>query len=124
MGGKAMNGRRVSNDEGVMIGQEVLAWMVEASVIDNGEICGSIRRGKPEVGDVDLVVIRTEPVLGKATLDDVLGPKWGWQKPKRKADPPKAKKSGLWRGVQVDVNQIDEGGFGAMMCFCSPVSSA
>lgn len=119
MGGAACGGRRASLEEGRAIGHEILAWLTAEGAIVRGEIAGSIRRGKPEVGDVDLVVIRAEEVLGKPTLDDLLGPKWGWQKPKRKSDPPKAKKSGLWNGVQVDVNPIDEGGFGAMMMFAT-----
>lgn len=71
--------------------------------------CGSLRRGKAEIGDVDLVV------LPKPGMEEAVGERlralFGTQvngKPQR---------SGLFRGVQVDVNLTTKESFGAAIMF-------
>lgn len=111
MGGKAMGGRRVSLEEGMDVALQVTEFLLQKGAISSAKVAGSLRRKKPEVGDVDLVVI---PDTG---FNEVVGALFGWQKPKRKADPLKAKKSGLWNGVQVDLNPTTEDSMGAAMMF-------
>lgn len=111
MGGAAKGGRRVSWDEGMAIAGEVLKWL--KPLLKKAEIAGSLRRGKPEVGDVDLVVMAKDRVTGYAEVNAVLGSKFGWQI----GDPTKAKHSGLWGGVQIDVAIATKGDWGAKLMF-------
>ena len=86
-----MGGRRVSNAEAREIAERLRQQF--DGLYEQWEIAGSVRRGKEICGDVDLVVVP------KDGFNDVLGGLFGWQVPKRKADPPKAKKTGLVDGV-------------------------
>jgi len=113
MGGMAMGGKRLSFEEGTEMAGNVIKYLSLNDVVSKAEVAGSLRRKKAAVGDIDLVVI------GGDKLNAILGEMWGWCKPRRKGDAPKAKKSGLWNDVQVDVNVADAEGWGAMMMFAT-----
>ncbi len=106
-----MGGRRVSNAEARKI-----AAMLEKEfegLYDRWEIAGSVRRGIETAGDLDLVVIPREG------FNEKLGAMFGWQVPKRKADPLKTKKTGLVDEVQVDFNLTTQEAFGAALMFAT-----
>jgi DNA polymerase (family 10) len=93
MGGIALSGRRVPLDEGKLVSHEALKKF--EGTYARAMICGSIRRGKPEVGDVDIVM--EVPPDGAAKMDLKLVELCGRQKngkPNRKF---------LIDGVQVDI---------------------
>lgn len=99
MGGVALNGKRVSLADG----KDVAALALQAldGCFTKALVCGSIRRERPEVGDVDIVVI------GNDKLDACLTELCGLQKngkPKRKY---------LLHGVQIDFYPATEEDFGA-----------
>lgn len=105
MGGVALGGRRATHAEGRVIGAKVCGMLHGA--IERAEICGSIRRGKPEIGDVDLVVI------GNDALDARLRSLCGSQKngkPGRKL---------LVDGVQVDIVVTTSEAWGAALMHCT-----
>lgn len=107
MGGKAMNGRRVSYCMGLEVAQDVITKL--ASKDECWVVCGSLRREKPEAGDVDLVV---KPVPGQEEyFESRLRSLFGTQVNG------KAKHSGLVGGVQVDVLVTNEQGWGAALLF-------
>lgn len=103
MGGLALNGRRCDRTEGLRIAREVLDWL--GSSVRRAEVCGSLRRGKAEIGDVEIVLL---PSDGKR-LATKLAAKWGFQKNGKPA------RRGLWRGVQVDVFISGEKDWGAQL---------
>lgn len=109
MGGKAEGGRRCSRAEGLRIADDLLERMKESRAILYGQVAGSIRRGLPEVGDVDLVVV---PGDG---YDEFMRKEFGALKNG------KPKRSKLVDGVQVDVLTVDDDGWGAaLMHFTGP----
>lgn len=101
MGGKAKGGRRASQAEAAKVANDFLDEMHAAGVIVRGLVAGSIRRGLPEVGDIDLVVIGTE------TFDPWMKVRFG------EAKNGKPKRSGLIDGIQVDVLTATNEGWGA-----------
>jgi DNA polymerase (family 10) len=112
MGGTKLAGRRATREEGLDIAREVFAML--DGTCARVEICGSLRRGKPDVGDVDLVLLPMEKYrsladaeAGVTVLDLALHQHFGTQKNG------KPKRSVLVRGVQVDVLITDSGGWGA-----------
>lgn len=107
MGGKAHGGRRVSREEGLIVAGDALQVLMPH--LEKYEVCGSIRRGKPDAGDVDLVVV---PKAGaELALEEALRGMFGTQVNK------KAKHSGLVDGVQVDVVVSTPEGYGAAQQF-------
>lgn len=115
MGGKAMGGRRVSYQEGIELATEFIEILKKNKLIERVEIAGSLRRKKVDSGDIDLVVIPTDG----ETMNQFLGSLWGWCKPKRKADPLKAKRSGLFKGVQIDVVLATNEDWGSNLMYLS-----
>ena len=101
MGGVALAGKRVSYDEGNRVAQEALLRLKGA--FDQAIVCGSIRRNRPTVGDVDLVV------LGNDKLDETLIKLCGVQKNGKPA------RKFLLDGVQVDIYPATIEDFGAQM---------
>lgn len=109
MGGKKEGGRRCSRADGLRIADDLLAQMKDCGAITCGQVAGSIRRGLPEVGDVDLVVIP-----GKH-FEPFMHGQFGTLKNGKPA------KNKLVDGVQVDVLAVDEDGWGAaLMHFTGP----
>ena len=107
MGGKAEGGMRVSWQDGMKIAMEIIDELKKVPGVERVEIAGSLRRQKPDVGDVDLIVL----VKDRVELDKKMTEWWGLQKNG------KAKHSGLIKQVQIDVNVADEENFGGMWMF-------
>lgn len=105
MGGAALAGRRVTREEGLEIADDVLKML--APHVLKSEVCGSIRRGKAEAGDVDIVLI------GDAGLPEKMREVCGSMKNGNPA------KKLLHRGVQVDLNVTDPEAWGAALCHCT-----
>lgn len=103
MGGKAHGGRRVSHEEGMRIGDAYVMQALADGAISFGEVCGSLRREKPEAGDVDIVVVPTDK------FEPWARERFGMLKNGN------VRKGGLIEGVQVDVLAIDDGGLGAAL---------
>ena len=55
MGGKAMGGKRMTLDEAEKIAKVFCAFFP-----GEAHVCGSIRRKKKEVGDIDVVIVPME----------------------------------------------------------------
>lgn len=91
MGGKLAGGKRVKREIAGKINEALLFEM--GDLCDQWLLCGSYRRNKEEVGDLDIVVVPKDPKV----FNDALAKKFGFQK-----DGKKAKGSGLVDGVQVD----------------------
>lgn len=104
MGGLSENGRKISLNEAEKIADEIKNWLADS--IEKIQVVGSVRRKKDLVGDIDLVVIEKNGKLAQK-----LAEKWGYQKNG------KPRRSGLWNGVQIDINVADEENFGAMLMF-------
>ncbi len=114
MGGTKLGGRRVSREEGLEVAGEVFREL--KGTCERMEACGSLRRGKPDVGDVDLILLPwrstlpgANPEAGLIALEAVLHRMFGTQKNG------KPKRSGLVRGVQVDVLITTPEGWGACL---------
>jgi len=101
MGGKALDGRKLPLDEAKGIGDALLASMEEEGAIVRGILAGSIRRKKPEVGDVDILVIR--------------GPNYDRWLADRGGSGGEELSKLLVNDVQVDILSTDEGGWGASL---------
>lgn len=117
MGGKATGGRRCLLAEALEI-ESALKREFEG-LYERWEVAGSVRRGKPEVGDVDIVVIPKDGVLFADDFNKRVGDMFGWQVTKKKGEFPKPKKSGLVEGVQVDFFVTTVEGWGAMLAFAT-----
>jgi DNA polymerase (family 10) len=100
MGGVALGGRRVSLHEGEVISQDILRLHL-TGVISQAIVCGSIRRERPEVGDVDIVVI------GNEHFDERLVQLCGVQKNGKPA------RKFLYDGVQIEFYPATLEDFGA-----------
>lgn len=103
MGGKLSGGLRLPNAQAREIAEKVIR--VLGPYLERFEICGSIRRGKPECGDADIVV---QPKGGKEQdLEFKLASMWGLHVNG------KAQHSGLVDEFQVDVVVTTPGSWGA-----------
>lgn len=101
MGGVALDGKRVVLAEG----REIAKLAIEGidGCYQAAFICGSIRRERPDVGDVDIVVV------GNHRLNARLIELCGVQKNG------KPKKKFLLRGVQIDFYLADTSDLGAQL---------
>ena len=75
---------------------------------------GSLRRGKPTIGDVDLVAV-CKNEAARSTLNDTLGELFGYCKTKRK----RAKRFGTFRDVAINVFDCLPHEQGAAVLFCT-----
>lgn len=105
MGGKAEHGRRVPRDEALLIVEQLRNDL--GSLVARFEAAGSLRRGKPDCGDIDIVVLPADYEKLNEKLKSMFGP--------LKTKPDTAKKSGLLAGVQVEVLIASEASWGAAM---------
>ncbi len=86
---------------------DLLALLRQAG-IRHAQVCGSVRRQRPEVGDLDLVVDGDLPRLRES-------PHWRW------ADGGSRKATLEFRGRQVNLLKADEGSWGsAVLYFTGP----
>lgn len=105
MGGKAEGGRRIDRTEVEGIVTKLMKEIGQYVV--RSEICGSFRRGKPDCGDIDVVVQPGDSE--EEQLNEAMMKLFGALKTK----PYKAKHSGLIDGVQVEVRVTPPEGWGA-----------
>tara|TARA_Y100000996_G_scaffold412901_1_gene400006 strand:- start:110 stop:598 length:489 start_codon:yes stop_codon:yes gene_type:complete len=91
MGGKLVNGNRISALQANQIVSKVKDVIGSSGVY----VAGSLRRGKPDVGDLDLIVVREEAVKD---LDFRLKVLTGSDLSKRKTC------SFVFEGTQIDLN--------------------
>lgn len=110
MGGKAHGGSRSLLDIARAFGESLTSELRGVGACSRAEVAGSIRRGLPEVGDVDLVV---EPA-DLEVLNQWLTARFGSCVQQGKK-PLKPKRSGLINGIQVDVLIATPGGWGAAL---------
>ena len=75
---------------------------------------GSLRRGKPTIGDVDLVAV-CEDEQARSTLNETLGVLFGFCKTKRK----RGKRFGTYRDVSINVFDCLPHEQGAAVLFCT-----
>lgn len=108
MGGKLMMGRRVSEAEGKRVAEVVVLGLGEEN-LERWEVCGSLRRKKAEVGDVDLVILPAEG-REEVVMERLRG-LFGSQKNGKPA------RTGKVEGVQVDVGVADRESWGAQVLF-------
>lgn len=112
MGGAACGGLRVERGEGIVVASKVLKIL--GGAWSKYEICGSIRRGKPECGDVDLVLMaHHDGTMTPETLTERIRKLFG----SRKNGNPKM--SGLIDKVQVDITVTTPPAWGAALMHCT-----
>lgn len=91
MGGKLVNGKKIS----AKVAHEVIS-KVKNIIGDQGVYAaGSLRRGKPEIGDLDLIIVREEAA---SDLNEKLKVLTGCDLSKRKTC------SFVFENVQIDLN--------------------
>lgn len=107
MGGKAKGGKRIALDDARTLAVGMLEELDDGLLIVEGKVAGSIRRERPEVGDIDLVIV---PADGEeAALRNAL------QRYLHGLSGNKVIKGITDEGVQVDVYLASESDFGAQM---------
>ena len=75
MGGKALDGIRVTNEEAHKLFESIIKVNELELKADKILLCGSVRRGKKSSGDLDIVFIDNEKEDVKAWLLDSFGTK-------------------------------------------------
>lgn len=105
MGGKLTGNKRWPAEMAQDVATAVLTRL--APVVDEAWVCGSLRRGKPDVGDVDLVVVPRD----RAAFDCLMIEMFGLQKNGKPAH------SGVVDGMQVDIGVATQTSFGAHVLF-------
>ena len=60
MGGKALSGKRISNEEAYKLAERIICDNDLGCKVDRILLCGSARRGKEDSGDLDFVFIDSE----------------------------------------------------------------
>lgn len=102
MGGKLTNGEKVPHVYGVALGEGYLEEYLEPYV-SRGVVAGSVRREKPQIGDVDVVII-PEDITKTAAFLVTEG-----------FDGGEHKMAGVIDGIQMDVYFATEEDFGAQL---------
>lgn len=110
MGGLAHAGRRIPLEEGLALGTRILESLTRAEAISRGEICGSLRRQRPDAGDIDLVVVPGNDFFLGAWMTETFGLQKDGKTPAH---------SGLIEGVQVDVLLATDESWGAALMHCT-----
>jgi len=108
MGGKLLNGRRISRTEADRIVVEFCKKYAE--FIETWQICGSYRRGKRDVGDIDLVikVHKDNRLRLSLAIQKDFGVPWDH-----------VRKPILWDGAQLEVHICTEENWGAMLLYAT-----
>ena len=75
MGGKALSGKRISNEEARRLAERIICDNDLSCKVDRILLCGSARRGKKDSGDLDFVFIDSENDALKLWLVDNYGTK-------------------------------------------------
>jgi len=86
----------------------VVAFLAELETVEQVELAGSIRRRRPTVGDVDVLV-------GSADGETVVDAFTDWEAPERVIEAGTGKASVRLDGVRVDLRVVDPGEFGAAL---------
>ena len=77
MGGKMLAGRRCPLEEAETIGRRVIEALT--GVTSRAELAGSVRRRRPEVGDVDIVIVPTGDIVAALVAAGMEEPTGGVQ---------------------------------------------
>jgi DNA polymerase (family 10) len=89
-------------------GDRVRAFLTGLDTVEQVELGGSIRRRRPTVGDVDVLVGSTD---GETVVDAFTD----WEAPERVIEAGTGKASVRLDGVRVDIRVVDPGEFGAAL---------
>lgn len=92
MGGKALNGKRLKNDEAYTLYEKIVNNNKLEEKSMNILLCGSARRGKESCGDLDIVFVDDENHSLKNWLSETFGFKKNG----------KVQTVGLFEGVQIE----------------------
>ena len=84
------------------IALELSQWITVNSTVKKTNICGSIRRQKPEVKDIDLALLGSMPDFSKLPGFEIL---WSGEK----------KVGGVFKDIRVDIRTFNEMAEGSMM---------
>jgi len=103
MGGKALNGKTITNTEALSLFEKILLENDLTSKTQKILLCGSARRGKSTCGDLDIVFIDSEDNSTKAWLSDIFGFKKNG----------KPQTVGLIDGVQIEFYEAKEEDWGS-----------
>ncbi|MDB9301513.1 helix-hairpin-helix domain-containing protein [Halorubrum ezzemoulense] len=90
------------------VADDALAYLADRDAVESVEVCGSIRRWKPTIGDIDLLVASEErdPIV-KAFTD--------WEAADATIEAGTGKASVRADGTRVDLRIVDPGEFGAAL---------
>lgn len=102
MGGKLTNGQKVPYNYGIALGEGYLEEFL-GPYVSRGVVAGSVRRERPRVGDVDVVVIPTDAYKTTAFL--LTEGFSGGEK----------KMTGIIDGIQMEIYLATEEDFGAQL---------
>jgi DNA polymerase (family 10) len=108
MGGKLLDGRRVALEEAHQIIQEFMSPYAE--YITRHMLCGSLRRGKEDAGDIDLVieVPHEKRLLFSMEIQKDYNVPWNY-----------VRKTILFNNVQLEVHICTDENWGAMILYAT-----
>ena len=92
------------------IGEEIREFLEAADHVDEAALAGSLRRWRPTIGDVDVLVATERPRSVTETLTD-------WDRVESVVESGPTKSTLRVAGMQVDVRQVDPAEFGSALVY-------